>query len=94
MLSNPGACAPPPSAPADSSSPSATSALKNTLALIAGWAELLAADPDLPPYVHAAARTIQARASEAAKLERAPHAPTAQAVAAQMDHLSRLLRDQ
>jgi hypothetical protein len=43
--------------------------------LIAGWAELLAADPDLPPYVHKAARTIQARVGEAAKLERGRRDP-------------------
>lgn len=77
MLSNPGVCSPPPAPSADCPSPSAASGLKNTLALIAGWAELLAADPDLPPYVHQAARTILARVSAAARLERASHDPSA-----------------
>jgi hypothetical protein len=49
----------------------AAPALQDTLALIAGWAELLAADPDLPEYVRQAAQTMRARAIEAAKVEQA-----------------------
>ena len=73
MLSNQNVDATRGSVEVDCPPPSTAGALKNTLALIAGWAELLAADGSLPEYVRQAARTIRGRAAEAAKMAREQH---------------------